>query len=160
PNSGEVGTSVTVSSGGGAFDGSANNIGIYWDGTLNTKTGTQVATCAQNNGGNITGTCIFTVPSSTAGLHTVVATQLNNNSFSVSTQFTVVGAPTQLAFTAQPISSTVNNTIGSSPAGGIKVAIQDANGNQTSSTASITVAIGSNPSGGTLSGTTTVAAVS
>src|SRR5206468_12753578 len=40
------------------------------------------------------------------------------------------------------------------------VAIQDANGNQTSSTASITVAIGSNPSGGTLSGTTTVAAVS
>src|SRR5438094_2305233 len=160
PNSGEVGTSVTVSSGGGAFDGSANNIGIYWDGTLNTKTGTQVATCAQNNGGNITGTCIFTVPSSTAGLHTVVATQLNNNSFSVSTQFTVVGAPTQLAFTAQPISSTANNTIGSSPAGGINVASQNANGNQTSSTASITVAIGSNPSGGTLSGTTTVAAAS
>src|SRR5436309_5885806 len=160
PNSGEVGTSVTVSSGGGAFDGSANNIGIYWDGTLNTKTGTQVATCAQNNGGNITGTCIFTVPSSTAGLHTVVATQLNNNNFSVSTQFTVVGTPTQLAFTAQPITSTVNNTIGSSPAGGIKVAIQDANGNTNNlSTASITVAIGSNPSGGTLSGTTTVAAV-
>src|SRR5207248_4957263 len=42
---------------------------------------------------------------------------------------------------------------------GATVQIQDANGNLTNSTASVTMAIGTNPSSGTLSGTLTVAAV-
>ena len=159
PASGVVGTSVAVTSGGGPFGSSVTNVGIYWDGTINTVSGTLLTTCSTNGGGNITGTCTFTVPSSTPGAHTVVATQQNDTTKSTSTNFTVIGVPTQLAFTAQPISTTVNNTIGSSPAGGIKVSIRDVNGNQTSSTASVTIAIGTNFAGGTLSGTTTVAAV-
>ena len=41
----------------------------------------------------------------------------------------------------------------------VTVRILDANGNLTTSTASVTIAIGTNPGGGTLSGTLTVAAV-
>src|SRR5918995_1156076 len=46
PTSGLAGTSVLVTSGGGAYDADANNIGIYWDGTLGTTNGTLVATCS------------------------------------------------------------------------------------------------------------------
>ncbi len=75
-----------------------------------------------------------------------------SNSFAITT-----GGAAKLAFTVQPASATVGAAI--SPA--VKVAVQDAAGNTiTSSTASITVAIGTNPGGGTLSGTKTVAAVS
>ena len=65
------------------------------------------------------------------------------------------GPPTQVSFTLQPTAAAAGSTI---PA--FDVSVQDA---QTitvdTSTASITVAINSNPGGGTLSGTTTVAAV-
>ena len=65
------------------------------------------------------------------------------------------GAAARLAFTAQP---------GSAPAGAtlpvVQVAVQDAQGNTVQSfTGSVSVAIGANPGGGTLSGTATVAAV-
>src|SRR5262249_30843427 len=71
-----------------------------------------------------------------------------------SAAFTVSpAAANRLAFTAQPTSATAGVAI--SPA--VQVTVQDAFGNTvTSSTASITVAIGTNPGGGTLSGTTTV----
>jgi len=63
----------------------------------------------------------------------------------------------RLAFTIQPSNATAALSI--SPA--VKVAVQDAGGNTvTSSSASITVAIGTNPSSGTLAGTKTVNAVS
>ncbi|MGC9092860.1 MAG: FlgD immunoglobulin-like domain containing protein [Bacteroidota bacterium] len=66
------------------------------------------------------------------------------------------GTATKLAFTVQPTNTTVNSSI--TPA--IKVAIQDDNGNTvTSSNANVTIALGNNPTGATLSGTTTVAAV-
>ncbi|MDZ7379745.1 MAG: DUF2341 domain-containing protein, partial [candidate division KSB1 bacterium] len=75
----------------------------------------------------------------------------NSTAFSVS-----AGAATKLAFSVQP-----SNTAGGAiitPA--IKVQVQDAGGNLvTSATNPITLAIGTNPSGGTLSGTLTVAAV-
>jgi alpha-tubulin suppressor-like RCC1 family protein len=65
-------------------------------------------------------------------------------------------APTQLAFSVQPTTTTAGATI--TPA--VQVAARDAQGNtDTRYTGSVTVAIGTNPSGGTLSGTTTVAAV-
>jgi YD repeat-containing protein len=61
------------------------------------------------------------------------------------------GAATALAFTTQPGSSAPGNPIPGPPT----VAVRDGQGNTvTSSTASITVALGANPGAGTLSGTT------
>lgn len=74
-------------------------------------------------------------------------------------QFTATagaGAPAKLGFLQQPVTTTAGSSI--TPA--VRVAIQDANGNTvTSATGSISVAIGTNPAGGTLSGTTSVAVV-
>jgi len=66
-----------------------------------------------------------------------------------------VGPPTMLAIGTQPGNTTATAPI--TPA--ITVAILDADGEQTSSTADVTLAIDANPGLGTLSGTTTVAAV-
>jgi hypothetical protein len=69
----------------------------------------------------------------------------------------VAGAVTQVGFVVQP----VNTTAGQSIAPAVQVAAQDALGNtNTSFAGNITVAIGTNPSTGVLSGTATVAAVS
>ena len=72
-----------------------------------------------------------------------------------------VGAPAagpaaKLAFTTPPSDSTAGAAFGTQPV----VAVQDANGNTvTTDTSSVTLALANNPGGGTLSGTTTVAAV-
>ena len=67
----------------------------------------------------------------------------------------VVGAATQLAFTTQPSTTTAGATI--TPA--VKVTVRDALGNTvTSFSGNVTVAIGTNPGSGSLSGTKTVAA--
>jgi alpha-tubulin suppressor-like RCC1 family protein len=65
--------------------------------------------------------------------------------------------PSKLAFTVQPTTATAGVSV--SPA--VVLTVQDASGNtvRTANT-SITVALGSNPAGGTLSGAATVAAVS
>ena len=70
-----------------------------------------------------------------------------------SAPFTVnPGTATTLAFSTQP----GNTTAGSALSGPPTVVVQDSLGNTvTSSTASITLALGANPGGGTLSGTTT-----
>lgn len=66
-------------------------------------------------------------------------------------------AASKLAYTAQPANTTAGAAI--SPA--VAVTVQDAFGNtSTTATNSVTVAIGTNPGSGTLSGTATVAAVS
>ena len=63
---------------------------------------------------------------------------------------------TRLGFTTQPAPTTTGTVL----APPVVVAVQDDQGNTvTSATNAVTVAIGSNPGGGTLSGTTTVAAV-
>jgi hypothetical protein len=63
--------------------------------------------------------------------------------------------PAQLAFTVQPSSTPAGSTIGA-----ISVQVQDDSGHMvTSATAPVTIAIGTNPAGGTLSGTTTANAV-
>jgi len=65
------------------------------------------------------------------------------------------GAPTALVFASQP----GNTTAGAAIAPAVRVAVQDAQGNTvTASSMSITLALATNPSGGTLSGTRTVAA--
>ena len=62
----------------------------------------------------------------------------------------------RLAFTLQP----TNAAIGAAITPPVQVVVQDAQGNTvTTATTSISVAIGTNPASGTLSGTTTVAAV-
>ena len=70
--------------------------------------------------------------------------------------FTVTSsAAALLSFQVQPSNATGGITI--APA--IEVAIKDAAGNPTASTANVTIAIGTNPGAGVLSGTLTVAAV-
>src|SRR5439155_856054 len=74
-----------------------------------------------------------------------------------STAFNVaVGTPTQLVFSVQPS----NTTAGAAIAPPLQVTAQDAQGNTaTPFSGSVTVALGTNPGEGTLSGTATVAAV-
>jgi hypothetical protein len=65
------------------------------------------------------------------------------------------GAATQLAFTVQP----GNTTAGVAFAPAVQVTVRDALGNTvTGSTASITLGLGNNPGGGTLSGSTVISA--
>ena len=67
-----------------------------------------------------------------------------------------IGLPAKLAFTVQPS----NVAAGSSITPAVQVTIQDASGNTvTTATNQVTIAIGTNPSSGTLSGTTPVTAV-
>ena len=61
-----------------------------------------------------------------------------------------VGPPAQLSFTASPGTTVGGDAFGTQPV----VAIQDAGGNQTTATSTVSLAIGTNPSGGTLSGCT------
>ena len=89
--------------------------------------------------------------------YTLVATwSVDGTVLATSSAFNVtVGPAAKLAFGQQPTNAQAATAI--SPA--VTVLIQDAGGNLTTSTASVTMAIGTNPGGGTLSGTTTVAAV-
>src|SRR5207249_4223630 len=87
----------------------------------------------------------YTLTASSTGLTGATSTAFN----------ITVGAATKLAFGTQPSNTAAGTSI--SPA--VTVQVQDAGGNLvTTSTASITVAIGTNPGSGTLSGTTTVTA--
>ncbi len=77
---------------------------------------------------------------------------------SISTTFNVTpGAASKLGFTTQP----TNVVAGASISPSVTVAVQDANSNTvTTSSATVTMAIGTNPGGGTLSGTLSVVASS
>lgn len=88
--------------------------------------------------------------------YTIVATSAGLTG-ATSTAFNIVaGGATQLVFSVQPTTTTAGVSI--TPA--VKVTALDGLGNvATSFTGNVTVAIGVNPSGGTLSGTKTVAAV-
>ena len=109
PSSGLVGSTVTVSTGGGEFSGGATNIGVYWNGQQNTTNGTLVATCSTNNGGNIVSGCSFTVPAgSTVGTHTVAATQISDLARSVANGFAVTApACTAASVTTNPANQSI-----------------------------------------------------
>ncbi len=98
---------------------------------------------------------------SSAGLVTAVANgsatiTATVDGISGTTTILVDQVPVQLAFTVEPTTKKARDSI--APA--VEVAIQDAAGNTVSdATDAVTVAIGTNPGGGTLSGTTTVTAV-
>src|SRR5438477_465365 len=89
-----------------------------------------------------------------AGNFTITATDSPATGMSNSFQVNA-GAASKLAFLQQPTATSAGQTI--TPA--VTVHIQDANSNPTTSTASVALAIQNNPSSGTLSGTTPVAAV-
>jgi hypothetical protein len=87
--------------------------------------------------------------------YTLTATALGLSSVTSISFDVAAGAATQLAFTVQP----TNTDTGAAITPAVQVMARDALGNTaTSFTGSVTIAIGSNPSGGTLSGTTSVAA--
>jgi hypothetical protein len=94
-----------------------------------------------------------------AGTYTLTATDGLLTS-ATSSSFTITaGAASKLAFTTQPGGGASSTAWATQPT----VTVQDAYGNTvtsgTGSTASVTIAIGTNPGGGTLSGTATVSAV-
>lgn len=73
-----------------------------------------------------------------------------------STAFAIAStAPTQLTFAVQPATSVAGSAI--APA--VQVALRDAEGDLSPSTASVTLALGTNPGNATLGGTVSVAAV-
>jgi len=90
----------------------------------------------------------YTLIASATGL-----TGATTNAFNISVS---VGPAAKLAFTVQPS----NAAAGAMNTPAVQVTVHDAQGNTvTSATTSITVAIGTNPASGSLSGTKTVAAV-
>ena len=131
--------------------------------TLSLKTGTGIL------GGTLSGTILagtnqvtisgVTYSKAESGV-VITATRTSGDTLTAgdSVAFTVnPGATSILVFTTQPGAATAGSTIPGPPT----VTVQDGLGNTlTSSTASITVAIGNNPSSGTLSGTLTKNAVS
>ncbi len=160
-------TQPTSSTGGVAFP--AQPVVTLEDAGGNAVTGTaqNVTLAIQNNagpGGVLSGTTTVAVNTSTgqatfSGLsinkagtgYTLTATGSTVNTTAgvvVSSAFNITaGAAAQLAFTTQPGGGTGGTAWTTQPA----VTVQDAGGNTvTSSSASITLAIGTNPSGGTL----------
>ncbi|MBY0490953.1 MAG: Ig-like domain-containing protein [Gemmatimonadaceae bacterium] len=111
-------------------------------------------------GGTLTATAVNGVATFTnlaitgSGAHTLQFSTAAPALSVTSTSFTVAaGAPTQLAVTTQPAGAVSGSAFTTQPV----VAIRDADGNLTTSTAAVTVAIATGT--GTLSGTTTVNAV-
>jgi adhesin/invasin len=111
------------------------------------------------NNGNGTYTATLTAPSSTTTTTVTITGTLNSQPIADNAQVTFTGvAPvaTRLVFGQQPTNEQAGTTI--TPA--VTVRAVDASGATiTSFTGNVTLAIGTNPAGGTLSGTTTVAAV-
>src|SRR6185503_16573088 len=122
------------------FDAHGNDLGDVTTGTVFSIDGT--GTCTDNACG-----------SEKAGDYTVTGT---DGTFTDTASLKVdAGAANKLAFSVQPSNTTSGTQI--SPA--VKVEVRDANGNLVNSAVSVTLAIGTNPASGTLSGTKTVAAV-
>src|SRR5205809_610433 len=105
----------------------------------------------------VSGVATFSVSLNKAGTGYTLTTSASGFTPVTSTAFDITpGTATQLAFTQQPSATVAGATI--SPA--VQVTAVDAGGNAVPSfTGSVTVALGSNPGGSTLGGTTTVAAV-
>jgi len=105
----------------------------------------------------VSGVATFFVSLNKAGTGYTLAASAGGFAPVTSTPFDIIpGTATQLAFTVQPSNTVTGAAI--SPA--VQVTALDPAGNPVPSfTGSVTVALGNNPGGSTLSGTTTVAAV-
>ena len=138
------------------------------DNVVTSDSSTQVTIALGNNPGSSTlgGTLTQTAVNGVATFNNLSLNKTGNGytltasatplSGTTSNSFNITpGAANKLVFVQQPTSTTGGATI--TPA--VTVQILDANDNPTTSTATVTIALGSNPGGGTLSGTTSVAAV-
>jgi hypothetical protein len=126
--------------------------------TLAINTGTGTLTCTTNPVTPSSGVATFSGCSlDKATSYTLKATSGTITDSTTHPSITIsVGPATKLGFGTQPS----NTQAGSSISPAVTVQVQDAGGNVvTSSSASIGVAIGTNPGGGTLSGTTPVNAI-
>jgi hypothetical protein len=124
--------------------------------TLTAGSGSSTITTV-NGTTNSSGQATFTVKDSTAQSVTYTAKDtLDNVTVTQTAAVAFYGSATKLVFTTQPGNGTGGSPLSPQPV----VTVEDANGNTvTSSTAAITIAISSDPGGGTLSGTKTVNAV-
>lgn len=135
-------------------DDNGNGVGgkaITW--VVATGGGAVSPVTATTNPNGLAGTQWTLGPSAGSNLLNAVFSGLPSVPFSANAQ---AGAATKLAYTQVPVNTGAGSTI--TPA--VRVAVQDAAGNTvTSATDAVTLAIGTNPSGGILSGTLTVNAV-
>ncbi|MHA8104917.1 invasin domain 3-containing protein [Aquirufa nivalisilvae] len=158
---GKTGT-PTAQTAGSSFNFTVNAVDAYWN-LVSSATPTAVITSSDgqatlpSSAALASGTKQFALTFKTSGNQTVTATDQAATLTANTGSSTVVNAGTasKLSYSVQPSNATASSSI--SPA--IKVRIEDANGNLTSSTANVTLAIGTNPASGTLSGTLTQAAV-
>jgi uncharacterized protein YgiM (DUF1202 family) len=136
--------------------------------TITTDNTTQITLAMGTNpsGGTLAGTATVTVVNGVATFGNLsidragtgyTLTTSSNPSYTGATSSTfniTVGTASRLGFVQQPTNAAAGNAI--SPA--ITVAVQDASGNTitTDNTTQITLAMGTNPSGGALTGTATV----
>ena len=141
-------TQFNCTSTGGIASGTCNSVNFN-----NTATLTLTAIGASGSTIGTWSVPVYTINSGCASGNTTCNFTMNNTSQTVTVTFNAVA---QLAFGVQPTNTDKDATI--NPA--VTVRILDASNNLvTSSTRNVTLAIGTNPSSGTLSGTTTVAAV-
>src|SRR5882724_5557212 len=146
-------------------DTAGNTISTGADSTLSVTFGKTSGTGSVTGLGSSTavaGVATLTVTGNVAGSVTITASATGSGgALAAGTgnpiAFNVMaGTASKLAFVQQPTTTTAGQTI--SPA--VTVQIHDANGNLTTSTASVGIAILFNPSSGTLNGGTPISAVS
>ena len=117
--------------------------------TLTPPSGGTVLTCTKNPVNTSSGTARFSgCKVDTPGTYTLTATASGLTS-AVSATFTITAVPSKLTFTTSPSASTGGAAFGTQPV----VAIQDASGNATNATNTVTLSI-TNPAGATLTCTT------
>jgi len=123
-------------------------------GTFARSTGPATNTITATTGSDGRATSSTFTANTTAGPVSITATTTGATSASFALTNTPAAA-SKLALTVQPTSTVAGVSISPSPT----VQIQDQYGNATTSTANVSIAFGTNPSAGTLSGAATVAAV-
>ncbi|MBI2917725.1 MAG: hypothetical protein HYY01_06990 [Chloroflexi bacterium] len=121
--------------------------------TLTISAGTLSGTTTVNAVAGVATFSGLSVPAADTGLK--ITASSGSLATAVSNAFSIAGTATKVAFTTQPTAGTGGLTFGQPV-----VTVQDANGTSViNSTASVTVAIDTNPGPGTLSGTASMSAV-
>lgn len=130
-----------------AFNNPVNGATVTWSASNGTPTNATTTTGAD---GTTSNTLTF---GHTAGAASATATIAGGANVNIPAT-AVAGAAAQVAFTTQP-----TNTVSAVAMTPVVLAVRDQFGNATTATNSVTLAIGTNPAAGSLSGTVTRAAV-
>jgi autotransporter-associated beta strand protein len=138
---------------GNVVTGDSSNVSVVIAANPGSGTLSGTATVAASSGIATFGTLSI----NKAGVGYTLTTVDGSLAGATSSAFNITAVATHLVFTSQP----GNTTAGSTIAPAVTVAVEDTMGNiMTGDSSSVTLAIGSNPGSGTLSGTVTVNAVS